>query len=234
MKAAGPRSGAGDPDPSAGRVNQKARTRRHIEAAAHALRKRGELTSLARVAEEADISRATVYRYFSTIDDLKNEIALSVNIKQPDELFDSESGDPKERLLRVHAHLFELVRSHEPEFRAYLRGLMEHWQRNPQARRGMREGRRARLIEAALADTRERLGARDHEQLVRALSLVMFIEPFILLKDIFELDDRDADETMRWAIERLLVGALALRESKRASATRSPIRRASRPTARRT
>ncbi len=195
-----------------GRAHQKARTHRHIAEAATRLRDKGELTSLVQVAEEASVSRATVYRYFSSIDDLKNELALSVHIKEASELFEPGDGSPLDRVLRVHAHLFELVRSNEGEFRAYLRGLMEHWQRSPEARGGnIREGRRASLIDAALAETRDQLGPNDHEQLVRALSLVTFIEPFILLKDIFALDDQDADATMRWAIERLLTGAFALR-----------------------
>jgi hypothetical protein len=44
------------------------------------------------------------------------------------------------------------------------------------------------------------------------MCLVTFIEPFIVLKDIFGMTDARADETIRWAIERLLAGTLAMND----------------------
>lgn len=193
------------PASSPGRTHQKNRTRRHITEAAIRLRDKGLPYSLEQVAEEAEVSRATVYRYFSSVSDLNAEIALAVQIKKPEDLFDPGDPDPVQRALIVQTHLFELTAAHEAEFRAYLKASMDHWERNPAARgEPLREGRRARLLEAALLDLKPRMPAGEFETLVQALSLLTFIEPFIVLRDVFGLPESAASEVQRWAIRRIL------------------------------
>jgi AcrR family transcriptional regulator len=198
------------PGPEAsGRFRQKSRTRREITAAAIRLRDKGLPYTLDQVAEEAMVSRATVYRYFSSLSALNAELALAVRIQTAGELLAGAEPDPLSRVLKVHRHLFELVRTHEAEFRAYLKGSMDHWERTRGAPAGpLREGRRAQLLEGALAGLKGRLPAGDQEKLVQSLCLLTFIEPYIVLKDIFALSDSEADDVMTWAIEHLLAGAL--------------------------
>lgn len=194
---------------TSGRFRQKTRTRREIAEAAIRLRDRGLPYTLDQVAEEALVSRATVYRYFSSISALNAELALAVRIQTADELLAGAEPDPLSRVLRVHRHLFDLARTHEAEFRAYLKASMDHWERTRGTASGpLREGRRANLLEGALEGLKGRIPAEEHEKLVQSLCLLTFIEPYIVLKDIFGLSDSEVDDVMTWAIEKLLAGAL--------------------------
>ena len=55
---------------TAGRPNQRRRTRKDLLDAATRLMRQGRKPSLEEVAEEALVSRATAYRYFASIDAL--------------------------------------------------------------------------------------------------------------------------------------------------------------------
>lgn len=203
-------------DATPGRARQKARTRRSLIEAALRLRARRAPYTLDDVAAEAEVSRATAYRYFASLAALNAELALVVRIKTAEELLDPRETDPLKRLHRVHAHLFELVRRHEAEFRAYVRNSMEEWERDlPTVAEPRRGGRRVGLIEAALADLKPRLRKSEHEKLVQALSLLMFFEPYIILKDIFGLSEAESERVQRWAITRLLEGVTAGLEPER-------------------
>lgn len=200
-----------NPSPVApGRARQKARTRKALVEAAMRLRRKNAGFTLEDVAEEAEVSRATAYRYFANVAALNAELALVVRIKSPEELLPARETDPLRRLHRVHAHLFELVVRHEAEFRAYVRNSMEEWERDlPLVAEPRRGGRRVGLIEAALADLKPRLKKTEYEKLVQALSLLMFFEPYIILKDIFGLSEAESERVQRWAIARLLEGVTA-------------------------
>ena len=194
----------------AGRVRQKARTRRQILEAGERLRRRSDAFTLDQVAVEAAMSRATVYRYFSSVSALHVELGLAVQIASPGDLFAEKTGDPEVRMLRVHEHLYELLTTNEAEFRAYVKSTMDHWERRRSDDDApIRSSRRVALIEAALAGLEPRLGPAEYSRLVQAMSLLTFTEPFIVLKDVFHLDNDQADDVMRWAIVRLFRGALA-------------------------
>lgn len=197
-------------EPPPGRAKQKARTRRAIVEGALRIRERGRTFTLEEVAEEAEVSRATIYRYFKNVGALSAELAIVVRIKQPDELLDPKDTDPLHRLYRVHGHLFDLVRTHEAEFRAYIRNSMEEWERDlPTVSEPRRGGRRVVLIEAALRDMKPRLRKSEYDRLVAALCLLTFFEPFVILKDIFAATDAEVDRTLRWAIAKLIAGVEA-------------------------
>ena len=87
-------------EPTAGRARQKSRTRKHITDAAQRLRDEGVPFTLEQVAEEAQVSRATIYRYFSSVSALNVELGLAVQLKTPEELLDPEERDPLARRLR--------------------------------------------------------------------------------------------------------------------------------------
>ena len=74
------------PELNKGRVKQKLHTRSVILDAAQKLMKDNKEVTLEDVASEANVSRATVYRYFSNIDLLYRETSLDLQHKSPDEL----------------------------------------------------------------------------------------------------------------------------------------------------
>ena len=74
-----------------GRSNQRRRTRKDLLAAAARLLKRGGTPAMDEIAEEAAVSRATAYRYFSSVEALLVEAPLDSEVPDPADLF---SGDP--------------------------------------------------------------------------------------------------------------------------------------------
>ena len=103
-----------------GRPNQKSRTRKDLLRAASRLMKEGRSPTLEEVAEEALVSRATAYRYFSGIEALLVEAALDVAM--PDEGFFAEdaSDDVVERLLRADRAVAAMIAENETALRAML------------------------------------------------------------------------------------------------------------------
>jgi AcrR family transcriptional regulator len=194
-------------DGAASRSNQKSRTRKDLLQAASRLMREGRTPTLDEVAQEAMVSRATAYRYFSGIEPLLVEAALDVVMPDPEALFASDAPlDPVGRLERVDAAVAEMVRANEPALRTMLvhslqRGL------NGEDALPTRQNRRTPLIEAALAPVRGQLRGADHDRLVKALALVVGTESRLVFKDVLRLEDADADAVRRWIIAALVDAA---------------------------
>ena len=193
-----------------GRPNQRNRTRKDILKAASRLMKLGNSPTLEEVAEEALVSRATVYRYFSNIDVLLTEAAVDVAVPEPAELLkDETSHDPVVRLLRVETALYDMILANEPLLRTMLahtitQGLRGQGEGEPPRR----QNRRTPLIEAALEPARHRFKPAALKELIRALALVMGPEASIVLKDVLQLSDEDARKLKRWTIRALVEAAI--------------------------
>jgi hypothetical protein len=79
-------------------------------------------------------------------------------------------------------------------------GLLEE----PRYRRGFRRD----LLRRVAAPLRETLGRRRFDQLLKALSIVYGIEPYVVLKDIWGARDREVEEIARWMLDALIDAAL--------------------------
>ena len=192
------------------RTNQKARTRQAIVRAAGALIARGEAPTLEQVAEEAQVSRATAYRYFPGLDGLLNEAAVDLLVPEPAELFGPRGpSDAFERIALVDEAFDKACREREAPLRLMLAKVLER----SIGRRGdeppLRQNRRGPLIEEALAPLAPRLGRERMARLVRALTMIVGTEGFLALGDVAGLGADDAREVRRWAIDALVAAALA-------------------------
>ena len=97
-------------DSGAGRPNQKSRTRKDLLRAASRLMKDGNCPTFEDVAEEALVSRATAYRYFSGLEALLVEAALDVAMPDAEALFAEEDpADVVARLRRVHRAVHDMI-----------------------------------------------------------------------------------------------------------------------------
>jgi AcrR family transcriptional regulator len=189
-----------------GRPNQKSRTRKDLLRAASRLMKDGRNPTLEEVAEEALVSRATAYRYFSGIEALLIEAALDVAM--PDESFFAGDGSDNvvARLLRADAAVSGMIGENE----AALRAMLVH-----SLQRGMddnalpvRQNRRTPLIEQALAPLRANLPPADFTRLARALALVIGTESMLVFKDVLGVGDAEAAAIRAWMIRALVAAAL--------------------------
>lgn len=192
-------------DSDRGRPNQKRRTRKDLLEAAARLMREGGKPSLEEVAEAAMVSRATAYRYFPTIEALLAEASVDVVFPSAAEVFDPPSDDPALRLQQVDAALHEMVLANEAPLRLMLASTLT------QAAKGAdvpaRQNRRSPLIAEALAPASDRFAPQVLEKLSHAVALLVGVESMIVFKDVLQLDDEEAREVKRWAIEALVRGA---------------------------
>lgn len=189
------------------RVNQKRRTRSELLRATRELIEGGNQNpSVGEVADKAQISRATAYRYFSASEELIREAVLD-GVAGVIEVPLARDGDgpeaAAERLDRLVTQIFDMVVANESVFRALLASSATG---QSNARRG---GRRLTWLRAALAPLTDSMPAKDFDRLVNALSLVTGIEALVVTQDICELDNGAAADLLRWTAKSLLAGALA-------------------------
>jgi AcrR family transcriptional regulator len=188
------------------RVNQKRRTRTELLRAARQIIEKGGHPSVAEVADLAGISRATAYRYFSTPDEIIREAVLdgvADVIKVAPAPDNAGAATVADRLDKLVADVFQMVLGNESVFRALLGSSAVG---DSQVRRG---GRRIDWLKQAMAPLEGDIPPKEFKRLVNALSLVMGIESVVVMRDICELEPKEAEKTLRWAARTLLAGALA-------------------------
>lgn len=189
-----------------GRRNQKARTRSALVDAARALLEKGVTPTVEEAAEAAAVSRATAYRYFP------NQQVLLVAAHPEVEVESLLGSDPPEdaatRLDMVVTGLAEIVLRSEQSYRTMLRLSLED-DGVVGGELTLRKGRRYLWIQDALQPVRGRMGEKEFERLVGAISVCVFVEALVTLVDLAHLSREDAVEVMRWSAQALLRAALA-------------------------
>jgi AcrR family transcriptional regulator len=205
-------------DPSveySGRVNQKRRTRAAIVAAARAILDRGETPTVAQVAEEAQMTRTTIYRYFPNQESLLVELSISEGIDEDvAELLTRplDNTTPQMRLLEVIDKLNHYIAANERLYRTAQRHYLDTWLAAERAGEGhgrqVREGRRLRWIAATLAPLRDTVPDTDLQRLEAALCLVTGGEAFTVLRDVCQLEPDEAIAVAHWAAQALLTTGL--------------------------
>ena len=196
------------------RANQKQRTRAAIVEAAAGLLRNGATPSVAEAAEAAKVSRATAYRYFPTPESLLLEVAAITPAMSPVEamLAELKSGDAEERLLTLQETFNSIVFVEEAQMRMALRAYLDIWLtsgRQGEEAPPLREGRRMRWLETALAPAKRGLSKPQWRRLQGALSLTLGMEAMIVMKDVCRLNDDEAQEVLRWAAQALLRAGLS-------------------------
>jgi len=177
-----------------------------------ALVRRGRIPSVAEVALNAGVSRATAYRYFPSRSTLVT--AVLEEALRPVRRYAPQAGDGLSRLRELFEKTYPRFTEYEPHMRAALQLALEH---GSLERAGLleeepfRRGHRRYLLDRAAAPLRAKLGAKAYERLLKALSIVYGIEPYVVLKDIWGATDREVEALSRWVLD-ALVGT-ALREA---------------------
>jgi AcrR family transcriptional regulator len=171
----------------------------------------GIIPSVSDVAEAAQVSRATAYRYFPSqatmIQAVVNE-ALGPILR-----WTSDSPNAEERVRDLFVFAYPHIQAHEATHRAALLMALDQWTRRqvgtlgnePHIVRGHRKG----LLQAAVSPLNGRLSKSALDRLTQALSLVFGIESVVVLKDIWHLDRNESDRVAVWAAKALVGAALA-------------------------
>ncbi len=189
----------------------RARMRKALLDAAVALASRGLIPSVSDVAEAAQVSRATAYRYFPSQAVLVQ--AMVVEALGPIWRWLPESEDAEERVGRLLRFGYRRMGESEASLRAALRLALNQWARERAGTLGgeprIARGNRIRLLRLALAPLKDRLPRRSFDRLVQAVAVLFGTETMVVLKDLFGLDNRQVAEVAEWAARALVRSALA-------------------------
>jgi AcrR family transcriptional regulator len=177
------------------RDNQKSRTRRDIVKAGMELLRDGVVPTVPMAAEAASVSRATAYRYFPTRESLLLEIRAVTPIFEEVEktVGGLEATDPETRLATVTDVANRTMFAEETLIRTALRQYhdqcLQQSEREDQEPPVVREGRRLRWLDEALAPWRASIPEDDWRRLRAALALTIGGEAMSVMKDVCRIDD---------------------------------------------
>lgn len=198
------------------RLQQKGRTRSAILIAAVRLVTEGAQPSVAEVADAAEVSRRTAYRYFPTQEQMLVEAALE-GVRGIMSSAIEGVGATRRDVADIELRLDRAVRALQKSAVAneqLLRAMIRLTVSTPGAPASDDSGvpkrgyRRIEWIALALAPVRKKLGKRRYERLVSALAMCVGIEALIVLRDLRGLSEHEAEEVSRWAAKTLLREAL--------------------------
>lgn len=201
----------------------KGATRRLLLESAMGLIRDGHVPSLPEVAKRAEVSRATAYRYFPSRSALITAV-IDWSLG-PVRTFATDEPDGRKRVTELFTSSFPRFKDFEPQMRAALQLSLEHWALE---RAGLldeepyRRGHRIAILRHAIEPLKSQLTAKALDRLHKALSVVYGIEPYVVLKDIWGLDDKEVENIALWIADTLVAATLQqVSISKKANTPRS-------------
>jgi AcrR family transcriptional regulator len=184
----------------------RARMRKMMLDAAMRLMQDGRIPSISDVAEAAQVSRATAYRYFPT-----QSVLIQAAVDEalgPILKWHSSSDDAQQRVRELIRFSYPRMDEFEAPLRAALRLALDQWAQlhagKLDKQDAMVRGHRIGLLSSAVTPLRRKLGKAGTERLTQALSLVFGTEAFVVLKDIWALHREEAEEVALWTCQALI------------------------------
>ena len=169
----------------------------------------GHIPSVAEVAVRSKVSRATAYRYFTSRSALVTAVIDSS--LGPVRMLASDNPSGRERVHELFVQTFPRFKEFEPQLRAAAQLSLEQWALE---RAGLleeepyRRGHRVRILQHAIEPLAPLMRPAVRDRLHRALSVVYGIEPYVILKDIWGLPDREVERIALWMADALIDAAL--------------------------
>jgi AcrR family transcriptional regulator len=168
------------------------------------------------VADAAEVSRRTAYRYFPTQEQMLTEAVLETLRPAIEQAVEKGRGpaqdeDPEARLDRAVRTIQRTAAENESLLRTMVRLTVSSPPdpRGPAQAGVRRRGyRRIEWIELALEPVRKKLGKRRFERLVNALTVSIGIESLIVLRDLNGLSAEEAESVSRWMARTMLRSSL--------------------------
>jgi AcrR family transcriptional regulator len=180
-----------------------------LDTAMALIRSEGHVPSVAEVALHGKVSRATAYRYFPSRSVLTTAVIDSS--LGPVRSFSDDGLAGRERLHQLFKKTFPRFKEFEAQLRAAAQLSLEQWALE---RAGLldeepyRRGHRIGILDHALAPLAAELPPAVRDRLHKALSVVYGIEPYVVLKDIWGLGDREVERIALWMADALVDAAL--------------------------
>ncbi|WP_256368147.1 MULTISPECIES: TetR/AcrR family transcriptional regulator [unclassified Ruegeria] len=185
----------------ASRTNQINRTREALLSAARDLMSEGKEVTLAKVAERAKTSRATVYRYFSDPSVLALDATLDLEVTPTSELLEG-LNNVRSRVHAVARYYLDFSRVHEAHFRQFLAESLKASLEDGTVK--MRGARRVAAFSEALAPVQPLMKPKEIDDLAKRLSMTTGMEQLIILEDILRVDEATGYELQEGLVDALL------------------------------
>jgi AcrR family transcriptional regulator len=203
-------SGQAQPLPAVER-GPRVRMRRLMLETAIRLMQSGGTPSVTDVAEAAEVSRATAYRYFPSQAAMLQ--AVVDEALGPILSWSSELESAEERVGNLIAHAYPRILDYEATHRAALLLALDQWSRRQAGTFGdearIVRGNRRALLKQALDPLRGRLSRQAFDKVAQSLSLIFGIEAIVVLRDIWNLDGDEAERVAAWAALALVRAAVS-------------------------
>jgi len=185
-----------------GRREQKLNTRSKILMAAHTILENGKALTMEAVAKEANISRATIYRYYSNVDSLSTELILHLHIPNKEDMVEElKTQQLDTALLSIQNTYLDFILENEAAARKFLGAILSS--SDPKLVRGKN---RLMALQYYFASKNVAWDKKTTEKLIHVAVLLMGIESVIVSKDVCGLDAKKSKETLRWGLKMMLKG----------------------------
>ena len=196
-----------------GRYRQRARTRELLLTHARKMLADGQAVTVPALSTETGVSRATIYRYFPTNDDL---VVQAASPEGDDPLNDADwpyspheaPEDTVERAGKLVRTMAEWAFDRETEMRALLRVSLET---DSEARGLSRKGRtsRRRWITNLLKALPSEVSPTERRRLAASLHALFGSDAVVWTTDMAGLKRKEAIDTLEWMARALVSAAIA-------------------------
>ncbi|HHL2501836.1 TPA: TetR/AcrR family transcriptional regulator [Yersinia enterocolitica] len=186
----------------------RARTRRLLIDTAMSMYEQGAFPSITEVANAAQLSRATAYRYFPTQSALVS--AMVDESLGPILAWQPTQPDARQRIAELLSFAYPQMLQHEGVLRAALHLSLQQWadnRSNPNNEEKLIRGNRKRLLKLAVEPLEGKLTPEALQRVIHAFSLIYGSEVFMVLKDIWHLDDAGIQDVTQWVGKAILLQA---------------------------
>jgi AcrR family transcriptional regulator len=197
--------------PGSGRAAQRERTRRDLLASARELLAAGQETTVADAADNANVSRTTAYRYFTSQEALLSEAAVEPLIDEIAAIVrDVDPAlDAVQRVDEIFRLAAPLVLARQAQLQTILgitigRSLRENLTGNAP----LQSVRWILAWDSVLEPLRERVTPQLYVLMTRSLSALLGIEAILALKDACDGDDARTAAATRFAARSMVRGFL--------------------------
>jgi AcrR family transcriptional regulator len=187
-----------------GRREQKLNTRKRILQAANKLIQLKRPLTMEGIASEAGISRATIYRYYSSTDSIATELILQLNVPNGEKLTEKFEGfNVLDALLGIQETYLDFIFANENPSKKFLGAILSS--SDPKLERGQN---RITAIRNFFMQNGIDLSDEAKKNLTYIAVLLMGIEAILVTKDVCGLTNEQSRDTLRWGLEMVVKGCM--------------------------
>ncbi|WP_374444552.1 TetR/AcrR family transcriptional regulator [Providencia sp.] len=173
---------------------------------------KGAMPSVSELALEAGVSRATAYRYFPTQSDL---ITATVNESLgPILTWRPQSEKTEERIDELLTFAFPRMFEHEGALRAALQASLQQWAQGRSAPKEVKSkqferGNRKDILAMVTTPMKSEYPQEIVDKVIKAFSVIYGSEIFLVLKDIWKMDNQQVIELAQWMAKAIMNQAIS-------------------------